>query len=139
MRLLATLLLLMYTTSAFADPTAIVAALRGDVQVNQKSIAVGDELHEGDTVTTGDRSFTVLQFVDGAKVTIRPSSVLVIDQYADNRAQINLVQGGLRMVTGAWAKSNPEDYRVKTPVALMGVRGTEFSVQLCNDQCVDEL
>jgi hypothetical protein len=36
------------------------------------------------------------------------------------------------------AKSNPENYKVRTPVALMGVRGTEFSEVLCGDNVCDE-
>ena len=54
------------------------------------------------------------------------------------KATLNLVSGGLRVITGAMAKSNPENYKVRTPVALMGVRGTEFSVFLCGDALCDE-
>ncbi len=36
------------------------------------------------------------------------------------------------------AKNNPENYKVKTPVALMGVRGTEFAIQPCGDSVCDE-
>jgi hypothetical protein len=36
------------------------------------------------------------------------------------------------------AKSNPENYKVRTPVALMGVRGTEFSIMLCGDEVCAE-
>ena len=75
---------------------------------------------------TGPKSFTVLQFLDGAKVTVKPNSEIVIEDYvyngnADDRATLSLVSGGLRVITGAMAKNNPENYKVKTPVALMGV------------------
>ena len=36
------------------------------------------------------------------------------------------------------SKTNPENYKVRTPVALMGVRGTEFSIMLCGDQICAE-
>jgi hypothetical protein len=36
------------------------------------------------------------------------------------------------------AKTHPENYKVRTPVALMGVRGTEFSVILCGEGVCDE-
>ena len=61
--------------------------------------------------------------------------------YAGNdgdEATLNLVSGGLRVITGAMAKTNPENYKVRTPVALMGVRGTEFSIQLCGDEVCAE-
>ena len=78
-----------------------------------------------------------------AKVTVRPNSIIVIDQYVFNggdedAATLNLLEGGLRIITGAMAKSKPESYKVKTPVALMGVRGTEFAIMLCGDQICDE-
>ncbi len=41
-------------------------------------------------------------------------------------------------VSQAMAKTNPENYKVRTPVALMGVRGTEFSIMLCGDEVCAE-
>jgi len=130
-----------------ADSTAILVASRGDVSATTKgevrALKQGDSIYQEDQVTTGDKSFAVLQFVDGAKVTIRPKSVLVIKEYVFNggdedAATLSLVEGGLRVITGAMAKAEPESYKVETPVALMGVRGTEFSVMLCEDGQVCE-
>ena len=56
----------------------------------------------------------------------------------DDAATLSLVSGGLRVITGAMAKTNPENYKVRTPVALMGVRGTEFAIMLCGDDICDE-
>ena len=88
-------------------------------------------------------SLTLRDVLSGAKVTVRPDSTLIIEQYLyaggeDDEATLNLVSGGLRVITGAMAKSNPENYKVKTPVALMGVRGTEFSIMLCGDEICAE-
>lgn len=130
-----------------AENTGIVVASRGTVTAEiggeLRSLTQGDEIFVSDQIVTGDRSFAVLQFVDGAKVTVRPNSAIIIEDYVYNGtdedvATLSLVSGGLRVITGAMAKSNPENYKVRTPVALMGVRGTEFSVMLCGDQiCAD--
>jgi hypothetical protein len=114
---------------------ATVVAIRGDVATQETVLAQGAGVNVGDTITSQDKSFAVLQFVDGAKVTVRPSSSLVIEEYSyleggKDNAKLNLLSGGLRIVTGAMAKTNPDDYILETPVALMGVRGTEFSIQL---------
>ena len=98
-------------------------------------------MEEEERIITGDKSFAVLQFVDGAKVTVRPNSVLDIKEYRyngsdENAATLSLVQGGLRIITGAMTKAEPESFKVETPVALMGVRGTEFTVVLCDDGTV---
>ena len=130
-----------------ADGTATLVASRGEVTAStsgtQRSLTQGDPVFVEDQVATGDKSFAILQFIDGAKVTVRPNSKIVIDQYIFNggdedAATLNLLEGGLRIITGAMAKSKPESYKVKTPVALMGVRGTEFAIMLCGDQICDE-
>ena len=148
--LVATLLLALLATPAVAqqeDSTGMVVASRGEVIAlsngGSRELKQGDFIYVNDEIITSNRSFAVLQFEDGAKVTVRPDSTLIIETYlyngnAGDEATLNLVEGGLRVITGAMAKSNPENYKVRTPVALMGVRGTEFSVILCGDQICGE-
>ncbi len=131
---------------AFAeDSTALLVASRGEVyaelEADRRALAQGDAVEEEERIITGDKSFAVLQFVDGAKVTVRPNSILDIKEYRyngsdENAATLSLVQGGLRIITGAMTKAEPESFKVETPVALMGVRGTEFTVVLCDDGTV---
>jgi hypothetical protein len=74
--------------------------------------------------------------------TARPTAAEMATTYGrsngEDAATLNLVSGGLRVITGAMAKTNPENYKVRTPVALMGVRGTEFSIMLCGDEVCAE-
>lgn len=145
--------LVLMTAMAFSaahaadDSSGMVVASRGEVSAladgNSRELKQGDFVYVNDEIATGARSFAVLQFTDGAKVTVRPDSKLVIETYLyagndSDEATLNLVSGGLRVITGAMAKTNPENYKVRTPVALMGVRGTEFSIQLCGDQVCAE-
>lgn len=129
------------------DSSGMVVASRGEVIAlsngGSRELKQGDFVYVNDEILTSGRSFAVLQFTDGAKVTVRPDSTLIIEQYLyagndDDAATLNLVSGGLRVITGAMAKSNPENYKVRTPVALMGVRGTEFSIMLCGDDVCAE-
>jgi hypothetical protein len=135
------------TIAIAEDSSGMVVASRGEVIAlsngGSRELKQGDFVYVNDEIMTTNRSFVVLQFEDGAKVTVRPDSTLIIEQYLFNgdsgdEAELNLVAGGLRVITGAMAKSNPENYKVRTPVALMGVRGTEFSVILCGDNVCDE-
>jgi len=129
------------------DSAGMVVASRGEVIAlangGSRELKQGDFIYVNDEIMTTNRSFVVLQFEDGAKVTVRPDSTLIIETYlyngdANDEAELNLVSGGLRVITGAMAKSNPDNYKVRTPVALMGVRGTEFSIMLCGDQVCAE-
>jgi hypothetical protein len=135
------------TVVAQQDSSGMVVASRGEVIAlsngGSRELKQGDFIYVNDEILTSARSFAVLQFSDGAKVTVRPDSTLIIEQYLyagneNDEATLNLVSGGLRVITGAMAKSNPENYKVKTPVALMGVRGTEFSIMLCGDEICAE-
>jgi hypothetical protein len=141
--------LLMASSVAVAqeDSAGMVVASRGEVIAmsdgGSRELKQGGFVYVNDEILTSNRSFAVLQFTDGAKVTVRPDSTLIIEQYlyagnATDEATLNLVSGGLRVITGAMAKTNPENYKVRTPVALMGVRGTEFSIYLCGDTVCDE-
>jgi len=133
--------------NAAEESSGMVVASRGEVSAlangSSRELKQGDFVYVNDEILTGARSFAVLQFTDGAKVTIRPDSKMLIESYLyagndSDEATLNLVSGGLRVITGAMAKTNPENYKVRTPVALMGVRGTEFSIQLCGDQVCAE-
>jgi len=129
------------------DSAGMVVASRGDVIAASKGgsreLKQGDYVYIDDEIMTANRSFAVIQFVDGAKVTVRPDSLMIVETYVyngddDDAATLNLVSGGLRVITGAMAKTNPENYKVRTPVALMGVRGTEFSIMLCGEDICDQ-
>ena len=135
------------TVAVAQDSSGMVVASRGEVIAlsngGSRELKQGDFIYVSDEIMTSNRSFAVLQFEDGAKVTVRPDSTLIIEAYLyagndDDEATLNLVSGGLRVITGAMAKNNPENYKVRTPVALMGVRGTDFSIILCGDSVCDE-
>jgi hypothetical protein len=129
------------------DSSGMVVASRGDVSIisngETRPLKRGDFLHEHDEITAGDRSFAVLQFIDGAKVSLRPDSNLIIEQYqyassGEDTATLKLVSGGLRVVSGAIGNTQPENYRIRTPLALMSVQGVEGSLTLCGDDICEQ-
>ncbi len=100
----------------------------------------GDGVESSDTIATGDASRAQLLMIDGAKIAIRPNSEIRIDEYAyaaasptivegtDDKSAISLVKGGFRAITGAIGEENPSNYEVRTPVGVLGIRGTDFAV-----------
>lgn len=54
-----------------------------------------------------------------------------------SRAFFRLVKGGFRSVSGLIGKVNQDDYRVSTPVATIGIRGTRYGARLCQGDCAD--
>jgi hypothetical protein len=96
----------------------------------------GLDLEEGDTVRTGEKSWAVLSLLDGAKITVRPTTEVRIDAYrftessdaVQNHAMLVLTRGSLRVVTGAIVKGRNTGYRVRTPEVTMEMRGTDHDV-----------
>jgi hypothetical protein len=69
--------------------------------------------------------------VDGARMALRPRSELVVDEYNfndddDDSSLVSLTRGGLRTVTGALGRARPDKVKIDTPVATMGIRGTDM-------------
>ena len=106
----------------------------------------GDQLYEGDTVMTAPQSNVQIRMVDDAQVWLRPSTEFKITTYrssqhgADrNEAKMQLVVGSLRTVTGAISPSKGGDYKLSTPNATIGIRGTEFDAVHATSQYANDV
>lgn len=140
---------------AVANDAGSVIFARGEVTAERQppvALAKGDTVLDDDTVATGDASRAQLQLTDGAKIAIRPNSRLRIDEYrfaaaasgdpsgtivstSSDRSVATLIKGGFRTITGAIGKENEEDYEVRTPVGVLGIRGTDYTAVFCNADC----
>lgn len=92
--------------------------------------AAGGEVFEGDTITTFPRAEAQLQMADGASLIVRENSKITIAEYvADggdgDRSLIELARGALRSITGWIGQYNRANYRIRTPLVTIGVRGTD--------------
>ncbi|HSG90449.1 MAG TPA: FecR family protein [Pseudomonadales bacterium] len=122
--------------AATADPVGritvklnVVEAIAADGTV--RTLNRTDPVYEGDTLRTGPRGRAQVRFTDRGLMSLRPGTELVIDDYefsaaspGTSRQSMNLSSGGFRTMTGRIADSNRSAYRVSTPLAVIGVRGT---------------
>lgn len=106
----------------------------------------GDQLYEGDTVMTAPQSNVQLRMVDDAQIWLRPSTEFKINAYkssqhgADrNEAKLQLAAGSMRTITGAISPAKGGDYKLSTPNATIGIRGTEFDAVYANAQLAVEM
>ena len=130
-----------------------VAFAIGDVTIEnpggaRSGIKRGAVLESGDTVVTG-RGRAQLRFTDGSFVSLQPESSFQIEDYnyetkeqSNDRSVFNLFRGGLRTITGLIGKRSRGVYRVNTPVATIGIRGTAYTMALQPDgalalECAD--
>ena len=111
---------------------AVGQAQRVDVSGQSEPLLLGTLLQEQDRIITGQDAMVILVFTDQARVALRPDSELVIRSYKidptgeDTRLQLDLLRGTVRQISGQAARQQPERYRLNTPIAAIGVRGTDF-------------
>jgi hypothetical protein len=102
-----------------------------------RALTRGSEVAVGETVST-QAGRAQLRFADGAYMSLQPQTEFKIEEfrYAQNEASdgvvMNLLKGGMRTITGLIGRNNRTAYRLKTDVATIGIRGTEYSVRYTN-------
>lgn len=103
----------------------------------------GSKVHAGDRIETAEGGHVHIRFVDGAMVSVRPTSRLVVEEYQYNAAQVaqssvkfRLEKGVTRAISGAAAEGARERFRLNTPLVAIGVRGTDFVVRTASNQTV---
>jgi hypothetical protein len=106
-----------------------------------RTLGKGLALKEGDRLTTAGGASAIIKLEDGTRMTVRPNSELLLQQYRfkanapDNRMVMQLVRGGFRAVTGLISKSSPNAAKVQTNTATIGIRGTDFDARVCARDC----
>ncbi|HEY7869480.1 MAG TPA: FecR domain-containing protein [Methylomirabilota bacterium] len=126
-------------TPAHAQEAGHVKVAKGAVTIErggQKLPApVGTPVQTGDVVVTGADGSVGISFLDNSLLSAGPNSVLAIDRFAFDSTthqgafETSLKTGTLAVVSGKLAKQSPDAMKVKTPAAVLGVRGTEFLVR----------
>lgn len=94
------------------------------------------QIRVGDKIETDAGGHVHLRFVDGGRLSIRPASRLTIENYQHSAGdsslsaiKFRLDEGVVRSITGAWGEAARERFRLNTPVAAIGVKGTDFVVR----------
>jgi hypothetical protein len=129
------------THAQAAERAGTVSFVIGAAQADQAGktnqvIVRGGQVFAGQTIVTGANGHVHLTMVDGAAVIVRPSSRLKIEEYvydalnpSKSRIKISLENGVVRSITGKAGEASKDSFRLNTPLAAIGIRGTDFVVQ----------
>lgn len=123
-----------------AKPVGVVTFAVGGVELQRAGKAErmqqGAAVMAGDRIRTGNDGYVHLRMQDQGFISIRPSSVLIVQDYsynpenaADNKVRLQLEKGVVRTISGKAGEAARERYRFNTPVAAIGLRGTDYVVQ----------
>ncbi len=140
-----------------APLAATLVSVEGGVQLDGAPAAAGAEVLSGQTLVTAANGSAVVQLGDGSRVRLSPASEATLDEHerfvmkrpprttsaatsgaaadarADGRADDGWFAGAMRLVSGsievfATKVLRAKPLEVRTPTAVVGVRGTEFRV-----------
>lgn len=127
-------------TASSADPVGHVSLLIGDAQVvhadgRRSALQRGSPVAVGDRIETGANGQVHLRFVDQAAVSVRPDSVMLVQAYQydprrpeASEVRLKLERGTGRSLSGGATQVDKSRFRLNTPIAAIGVRGTDFVV-----------
>jgi hypothetical protein len=103
----------------------------------------GSPLATGDVIETQANSGAELRYDDGTVVRLAARSRFTVPEYrlapqqaAEERFVSRLLAGAMRVVTGTIAKRQPRNARFVAHTATIGIRGTDFVVRMCDNDCV---
>ena len=131
---------------AFCASTAIAAEAgkvifaSGVATAGEKAAAEGAPVQEGELLTTGAQGFMYVKTIDNGLFILRPNTRARIVAYhvdrvnpANTRIKLELLSGVARSRSGDAVKLARQNFRFNTPVAAIGVRGTDFTVFTSDD------
>lgn len=124
-----------FAAAAHGAEAGKVIFAAGMAQVADKAGAEGTPVQEGELLTTGKDGFLYVKTIDNGLFILRPNTKARIVSYridrnnpANTRVKLELISGVARSKSGEAVKQARQNFRFNTPVAAIGVRGTDFTV-----------
>jgi len=126
------------TVDAASGSSAIV-----DQSGKSTPIAVGLKIYEGQTINSAQDGEIHLVTEDGGIIAVRPNTVFRVDAYKaegndSDKIFMSLLKGTVRSITGWIGKFNNSAYRITTPTATIGIRGTDHETTVIEKGDGDE-
>ncbi|RFU49843.1 FecR domain-containing protein [Paraburkholderia sp. DHOC27] len=122
------------------DAAGVVKTLKGTVQIERPAgnagAAVGSEVYGSDRIVTGPLSSVGITLRDSTQLSAGADTVLELNKFAFNTTthdgvlDATVKRGSLAVISGKLAKANPDAVRFSTPTTTLGVRGTEFIIEV---------
>ena len=138
-------LLLCVSLSVFAQgnqPIGTVLAATGAVTARDaagtvRNLVRKSEIFVHDTILVGADGFAQIKMADSAKIKFNPNTEFAFNEYSfdgnpdtPDTALMTMVKGGFRAISGSVGHGKGDDYRVDTPYASIGIRGTTHEALL---------
>lgn len=121
-------------------PAGRVKAVFGEVTAEKdglrRALNMGDAVYAGERIRTSSAASAALMLQDDTRISLGERASIRVDRFdydttkQDGNALITVFRGITGFVSGLLAKSGGDRVRIRTPTATIGVRGTEFMVDV---------
>jgi len=126
--------------SAEIQVAGIVKSVKGRAVISRNGqsldAANGMKILMGDVIKTTETASIGLIFDDDTVVSMGPASEMAIDEYYFAPIEgklsfvVRFIHGTIAYLSGQISKLSPQSVRLETPVATIGVRGTQVLIKL---------
>jgi ferric-dicitrate binding protein FerR (iron transport regulator) len=137
--------LLLLPSALWAQNTLHVSSVTGQVQWRAASshtftalkVGANQSVQPGDEIRTTDGSSVILMVPDGSYMVVSENSRLIVEDFWSGsfKSMVNMMMGQVRFYIQRLG-GRPNPYSVRTPTALIAVRGTVFDVNVDPEQIV---
>ena len=114
-----------------------VTAIRADG--TEVVLGEGDPVFQGDVIETDAKGTINIVFIDDSTFAMDEDGRMVLDELifdpttGDGTSAFSVVQGVFSFVSGEIAEAGPDAMVVNTPVATIGIRGTQVAIRVDPD------
>jgi hypothetical protein len=122
------------------DAAGVVKTVKGTVQIEHAGTSagavIGSDVYSSDRVLTGPESSVGITLRDTTQLSAGANTILELKQFAFNSTthdgvlDATVTHGSLAVISGKLAKARPDAVRFSTPTTTLGVRGTEFIIEV---------
>lgn len=117
-----------------AEVTVVIGKARLQQSGQWRNVKAGDHIIEEARLETEADGYVYIKTVDQGFISLRPNSALSFETYrydpqnpSATTIKLTLHKGVMRSVSGVGAQNARDKFRLNTPVAAIGIRGTDFS------------
>jgi len=123
-----------------SDVAGVVKTVKGMVRIERtggnSTAVVGSDVYSRDRVVTGPESSVGITLRDTTQLSAGANTTLELDRFAfdsttyGGELHASVKRGSLAVISGKLAKANPDSVRFSTPTTTLGVRGTQFIIEV---------
>ncbi len=132
---------MLFASGAALAEAGRVQSLSGSASVvrnaQTQTLSEGAVIESGDLLQTGADATLNLRMVNGEEISLRPGTQFTVERFSrpksadkpeTGRSFYSLLKGGFRAITRSLGRRGLDSYRINTPVATIGIRGSTIIV-----------